>query len=206
MIVDIPVSADDLRHIGIASPRTLTTAPRDGDAHDRVVEQAARTPDSIAVVLGDESPTYAALDAESNRLARRSRARLRARRSGLPLPAEVAECDRGNAGDAEGRMRVCPGRSRESGSETGEDRRPAEPRVVTRRAGSGVLLEDVRVAGGLDASVRVGALTEDVARDLDFDARAIAACSQEPVASSTEPTTRPTSCSPLARPASRRAS
>ena len=154
--------------------------------HERVVEQAARTPDSIAVVFGDESPTYAALDAESNRLARclLELGCERGDRVCLFLPkspsAIVAMLGTLKAGCA-----YVPVDLESPGARLARIVARAEPRVVLVAPEAASRLEDVRVAGGLDASVRVGALTEDVLGSLDFDARAIAACSQEPVASST---------------------
>jgi amino acid adenylation domain-containing protein len=57
---------------GVAS---IDTAPRARPAvvHETFAAQAARTPDAVAVELGAERVTYAALDARANRLARRLR-------------------------------------------------------------------------------------------------------------------------------------
>ncbi|HEV3049067.1 MAG TPA: condensation domain-containing protein, partial [Longimicrobium sp.] len=54
--------------------RTASDFPRDRSMVSLFAEQAAATPDAIAVTYGDASLTYAELDRASNRLARRLRA------------------------------------------------------------------------------------------------------------------------------------
>ena len=53
---------------------TAADYPRTKCVHDLVAEQAARTPDRVAVEAGDDRLTYAELDARANRLARHLRA------------------------------------------------------------------------------------------------------------------------------------
>ena len=51
--------------------RTEAPYPADRCVHELLAEQAARTPEAVAVVFGEEALTYAELDARANRLARR---------------------------------------------------------------------------------------------------------------------------------------
>ncbi|MGM1050706.1 MAG: non-ribosomal peptide synthetase, partial [Bacillota bacterium] len=53
---------------------TVVEYPRDRTIHQLFEEQTARTPDNVALVLGDESMTYADLNAKANQLARVLRA------------------------------------------------------------------------------------------------------------------------------------
>ncbi|MFL6195586.1 MAG: non-ribosomal peptide synthase/polyketide synthase [Thermoanaerobaculia bacterium] len=53
---------------------TRTDYPREATIHGLFAEVARRTPDAVAVVFGEESLTYAALDARAERLASRLRA------------------------------------------------------------------------------------------------------------------------------------
>ncbi|MGM1050756.1 MAG: AMP-binding protein, partial [Bacillota bacterium] len=54
---------------------TETNYPRDKTIHQLFEEQAAKTPDNVALVFGDESMTYAVLNAKANQLARVLRAK-----------------------------------------------------------------------------------------------------------------------------------
>ncbi|WP_280985373.1 AMP-binding protein [Burkholderia pseudomallei] len=54
--------------------------------HQLFEAQAARTPNAIAIAIGDESVTYAALNASANRLARHLRA------LGVVADTRVAVC------------------------------------------------------------------------------------------------------------------
>ncbi|HEX2211316.1 MAG TPA: amino acid adenylation domain-containing protein, partial [Longimicrobium sp.] len=56
---------EELNRADVHHPATLPLV------HERFAEQAARTPDAVAVTCGSESLTYAELDARANRLARR---------------------------------------------------------------------------------------------------------------------------------------
>jgi amino acid adenylation domain-containing protein len=65
---------DDVREIDSAArPATVSTV--DSTLHARFREQAARTPDGVALRFGGESITYAEVDARSDALARRLRRR-----------------------------------------------------------------------------------------------------------------------------------
>ena len=87
------------RHRAAAVPR--------GTLAELFAAQAARTPDAVAVVCGDERLTYRELDARANRLARHLRgARGRARGGGGAVPGALAGPDRRAPRHPQGRRRV----------------------------------------------------------------------------------------------------
>ncbi|HEX3695821.1 MAG TPA: MupA/Atu3671 family FMN-dependent luciferase-like monooxygenase [Polyangia bacterium] len=67
------LSADDRRRLLVDWNATQTRYPADRCVHDVIAEQAARTPDAIAVVFGGRSLTYAELERRADDLARRLR-------------------------------------------------------------------------------------------------------------------------------------
>jgi nonribosomal peptide synthetase protein BlmIV len=67
--VDIPCLALELDP---PTPQHLETGPA-GNVHGLFEEQAARTPDAVAIVHGDRALTYRALNGQANRLARHLR-------------------------------------------------------------------------------------------------------------------------------------
>ncbi|WP_420124961.1 amino acid adenylation domain-containing protein, partial [Longimicrobium sp.] len=71
--IDVLPESERARVVGEWS-RTETDAPADRCAHELFAEQAARTPDAVAVRFGAESLKYAELDARANRLAHHRRA------------------------------------------------------------------------------------------------------------------------------------
>ncbi|HEY2900576.1 MAG TPA: MupA/Atu3671 family FMN-dependent luciferase-like monooxygenase [Polyangia bacterium] len=68
------LSADDRRRLLVDWNATQAPYPADRCVHDVIAEQAARTPDAVAVVFGGRSLTYAELDRRADHLARRLRA------------------------------------------------------------------------------------------------------------------------------------
>ncbi|HEY7592091.1 MAG TPA: amino acid adenylation domain-containing protein, partial [Actinophytocola sp.] len=67
----VDLLSDDERHgILLEWNDTATDAPLHRCVHELFAEQAARTPDTVALVLGDEWRTYRELDGRANRLAR----------------------------------------------------------------------------------------------------------------------------------------
>jgi amino acid adenylation domain-containing protein len=71
-LADLPLLADEERHqLVVAFNDTATDYPRDKTVHQLFEAQAALTPDSTALVFGEESLTYAELNARANRLAHR---------------------------------------------------------------------------------------------------------------------------------------
>ncbi|HST62930.1 MAG TPA: amino acid adenylation domain-containing protein [Longimicrobium sp.] len=89
---DLPLSALDL--LGEAERRTVVEAwnrtdadyPADASIHGLFEAEAARTPDAAAVVHGDESVTYGALNARANRIAHHLR------RLGVGAESRVGIC------------------------------------------------------------------------------------------------------------------
>ena len=68
---DLPMlTEDERRRLLIEWNDTATDCPLDRTIHQQFVVQAAKTPDSIAVVLEDQQLTYRELDSRSTRLAR----------------------------------------------------------------------------------------------------------------------------------------
>ena len=151
--------------------------------HQRVAEQAARTPAAVAVVMEGEALTYAALDAESNRLARclLEVGCERGDRICLFLPKSLAAIV-AMLGSLKAGCAYVPVDLDSPGPRLAKIVARAEPRVVIVASEAAARLEEVRAAGGVDESVRVGALSGDDFGDLAFDAAAIAARSPEPVA------------------------
>ncbi|HET6230013.1 MAG TPA: amino acid adenylation domain-containing protein [Longimicrobiaceae bacterium] len=76
---DAPVTAhtllseDERRQVVTEWNDTATEYPRDSTIHALLAEQAAATPDAVALVAGDERLTYAELDGRANRLSRHLR-------------------------------------------------------------------------------------------------------------------------------------
>ncbi len=74
--IDMPIarvamlSADDYRALVVDANQTQVSYPADKTIPQLFTEQAARSPDSVAVACGETTLTYAQLDAASNRLAR----------------------------------------------------------------------------------------------------------------------------------------
>jgi amino acid adenylation domain-containing protein len=69
-IVEIPVMLpEEERRILVDWNRTAAEYPGDRGVHQLIEEQAARTPDAVAVAFGDQRLTYRELDARSNQLA-----------------------------------------------------------------------------------------------------------------------------------------
>ncbi|MEM8648398.1 MAG: condensation domain-containing protein, partial [Pseudomonadota bacterium] len=70
-ITDLPLLDEgERRHVVEVFNDTAVDYPRDKTVIDLFAEQAAARPDAVAVVDGDRTLTYSALDAASNRLAR----------------------------------------------------------------------------------------------------------------------------------------
>ena len=94
-----------------------TTRPvPDACIHELFEDQAARTPDAVALIYRGQQMTYRELDQRTNRLARHLRQLgVVARRPGRHLPAPIVLDGRGGARDAEGRRRVPAARSDLSG-------------------------------------------------------------------------------------------
>jgi non-ribosomal peptide synthetase component F len=63
------LSESERRQLLIEWNATATEYPRDRCVHELFAEQAARTPDAVAVICGGHSLTYAALNERANRLA-----------------------------------------------------------------------------------------------------------------------------------------
>ncbi|MFT3764371.1 MAG: amino acid adenylation domain-containing protein [Minicystis sp.] len=63
------LGAEERERVVVDHNRTATEYPRDATIHALFAEQAARTPDAVAVVLGDARLTYAELDRRANQLA-----------------------------------------------------------------------------------------------------------------------------------------
>ena len=153
--------------------------------HERIAEQAARTPDAVAVVMGDESLTYATLDAEANRLARclLELGCERGDRVCLFLPkspnAIVAMLGTLRAGCA-----YVPVDLESPGPRLAKIVARAEPRLVLVDPEAAVRLEEVRAAGGLAESIRIGSLSAETVDGLTFDAAVVAECSPDPLSSS----------------------
>jgi|GEM_PF-192527 len=71
-VAEIPLlDAGELRQV-LAAPAAVPVSGR--PVHERIAEQAGRTPDAVAVDAAGERLTYAELDARANRLAHRLRA------------------------------------------------------------------------------------------------------------------------------------
>ncbi|HST60364.1 MAG TPA: amino acid adenylation domain-containing protein, partial [Longimicrobium sp.] len=64
------LSAEERGLVLEAWNRTDAAYPADAVIHELIADQAARTPDAVAVVFADDALTYAELDARANRLAR----------------------------------------------------------------------------------------------------------------------------------------
>jgi amino acid adenylation domain-containing protein len=71
---DLPILSDDERSLVLRLGRGETVPPPATTVHQLVGEQAERTPDAVAVALGDRELTYREFDRASNRLAHRLRA------------------------------------------------------------------------------------------------------------------------------------
>ncbi|HEY0174439.1 MAG TPA: amino acid adenylation domain-containing protein, partial [Pyrinomonadaceae bacterium] len=63
------LTAEEERYFVYEWNETAAAYPLDRCVHELIAEQAARTPEAVAVVYGSQSLTYAQLDAASNRLA-----------------------------------------------------------------------------------------------------------------------------------------
>ncbi|WP_158621682.1 non-ribosomal peptide synthetase [Corallococcus aberystwythensis] len=63
------LSRDERQRILVDWNDTTVTSPTDVPVHVHFAQQARRTPDAVALVLGDASLTYAALDSRANQLA-----------------------------------------------------------------------------------------------------------------------------------------
>ena len=75
-IGDLPLlTTVERRQLLVEGNATEAPYPADHCAHELIAAQAARTPDALAVVLGDQQLTYSELDARANRLAHYLRAR-----------------------------------------------------------------------------------------------------------------------------------
>jgi non-ribosomal peptide synthetase component F len=86
-LADLPILTDAERHqLLVAWNDTGTDYPREASVHSLFEEQAARTPDAVALALGDETLSYADLNARANRLARCLR------RRGVGPGANVGVC------------------------------------------------------------------------------------------------------------------
>ncbi|HEX7242133.1 MAG TPA: amino acid adenylation domain-containing protein, partial [Longimicrobiaceae bacterium] len=71
-VLELPLMADEERERLVAEwSGGRGQAPSDRPVHEIFAEQAARTPDAVALTYGSESVTYAELDARSDALARR---------------------------------------------------------------------------------------------------------------------------------------
>ena len=75
--------------------------------HRGFEEQAAQSPNAIAVVYGDQAVTYQALNTRANGLARRLRALVRARDAGRALCRAVGRYARGTSGHTQVRPVTC---------------------------------------------------------------------------------------------------
>ncbi|HEX6864352.1 MAG TPA: AMP-binding protein, partial [Thermoanaerobaculia bacterium] len=82
------LTAGELHQIVADWSGTATAYPREATIHGLFAEQARRTPDAVALVFGDESLTYAELDARADRRARRLRALGVGPEVAVGLPAE----------------------------------------------------------------------------------------------------------------------
>ncbi len=176
--------------------------------NERVSAQAARTPDSPAVVMGDETLDYRRLDEESNRLAHclRELGCERGDRVCLFLPkspaAIVAMLGALKAGCA-----YVPVDLDSPATRLAKIVADADPRIVLVAAPAAALLDEVREAGALSSTVHIGSLGDR--RDLRGRASAGTRWRPAPPSRSTlarAETTRRTSCSPPARPGRPRAS
>jgi amino acid adenylation domain-containing protein len=73
---DLPLLSDEERDLLLVSwNATATDVPRNQSVHRLFEEQAARTPQAVAVAAGDEQLSYRELDRRANQLARYLRAR-----------------------------------------------------------------------------------------------------------------------------------
>ncbi len=99
---------------------TARDYPRERSLHELVSEQAARTPGAPAVLFGGRALSYAELDRDAGRLARRLRA------LGVRPEARVAICVDRSARHGRGHPRRAPGRRR---------LRPPGPRLPGRAPG-----------------------------------------------------------------------
>jgi amino acid adenylation domain-containing protein len=69
-IGSLPIFSDEERHtVVVAWNQTASDYPRDASIPARFAIQAARRPDAVAVIFGDETLTYRELDRRSSRLA-----------------------------------------------------------------------------------------------------------------------------------------
>ncbi len=74
-VAELPLlSAEERRQVLETGSRTAAGFPREASIHDLFAQQAARHPQDVAVVCGDERLTYGELDFRATRLARRLRA------------------------------------------------------------------------------------------------------------------------------------
>ena len=75
-ISELPLLSEaERRQVVLEWNRTATDSPREATIHGLFEEQAARRPDAVAVVFGEEALTYGELDLRAGRLARRLRER-----------------------------------------------------------------------------------------------------------------------------------
>jgi len=154
--------------------------------HERFAEQAARTPGSAAVLMENESLTYATLDESANRLARclLELGCERGDRVCLFLPkspvAIVAMLGTLRAGCA-----YVPVDLDSPGPRLARIVARAEPRVVLVGPEAAARLDEVRAAGGLSEGVHIGVLSTNATGELAFDAADVAGQASDPVASRT---------------------
>ena len=124
MTADVTAAHDRARLMTEASARRILVDWNDSAVayasaapiHRQIAEQAARTPDAVAVVFGDEQLSYGELDRRANQLAHRLLARRhRSRSARRRLHGALARADRRAARDAEGGRRLRAARSLVSG-------------------------------------------------------------------------------------------
>ena len=159
----------------------MTRADVTETLHERIADQAARTPDSVAIVSDEESLTYGLLDERANSLARcllelgcerGDRVCLFLPKSAAAIVAMVGALRAGCA--------YVPVDLDSPGPRLAKLVARAEPRVVIVAPEAAGRLEEVRAAGGLDEGVRVGSLHSE-AGELAFDASTVAGYPGDPV-------------------------